>query len=468
MQGKNQQKNNMKTENIEDIERVLNIDKCIDNPWYFMTNFVYTLERKEGIKKYPDYPYLRDFVKDMQQERLLIVLKSRQMLISWTVMAFIVWDCVLIGSSEVLVISKRETEAKDLLHRAKFIYNNLPEDVKVSIGYNNKNMLEFPGLHSRIISLPSSPDIGRSYSPKSIFWDEMAFTPFDEEVFQSLQPALDGGGSFIGVSSSNGINTKHGSLCMNNKEEGFKRLDIHYSSHPLKDENWKKEAKKGISIERWKQEQELSLETSGRRVYERFSERTHVIDWEYNSSLPVFRAIDFGYHTPAVLWIQVTADDVVIVFREWVGENNIIGEMVEQIKRGDRELGIDEDAVEMTYCDPAGSAVTDKGISSVDNLENNGIKVNYRASSLLAGIDLVREKLMDASGKVFLKVSRNCKRIISDFRQYSKKYKSEEPKKDNISDHTMDALRYFIVNHFEKDGEALKKVLPVKVVGITP
>ena len=448
------------------ISEIKKINKYAKNPWHFMTNFVYTLERKEGIKKFPDYTYLKDFVREMKKERLLIVLKSRQMLITWTVISFLVWDCIIKGSSEVLLISKREAESEELLKRAKFIYNNFPEALKVSVGYNNKNIIEFPGRNSRIISLPSSPDIGRTYSPKRIFWDEMAFTPFDEEVFQSLQPALDGGGSFIGVSSPNGINTKHAALCLNYREEGFKKIEIHYSLHPGKDENWVKEAKKGISIDRWNQEHELSMETVGRRVYERFSVKDNVIDWKYNPVLPVYRSIDFGYHTPVVLWIQVTPDDGIIVFQEWIGENNTIGEMFEHIKSVDEKIGINEDIVEMTYCDPAGSAVTDKGISSVDYLEEKGIKLDYRNSSVLAGIDMVREKLMDASKNVFLKVSGNCIRIISDFRQYSKKYNREEPKKDNVSDHTMDALRYFIVNFFDRDNVTLIYTIPLKVVGI--
>ncbi|MFC1562851.1 hypothetical protein ACFL4Z_02230 [candidate division KSB1 bacterium] len=460
MQKKNRKIKLPKTEDIDYIGR------CHDDPWFFMTEFVYTLERKEGLKKFPDYPYLKDFVTLIQDERLLIVLKSRQMLITWTVMAFIVWDCILFGSSDVLVISKREAEAKELIQRAKFIYNNLPETLKITIGYDNKNMLEFNHRKSRIISLPSSPDIGRSYAPKRIFWDEMAFTPFDEEVFQSLQPALDGGGSFIGVSSSNGMNTKHGQLCLNYKEQGFKKLALHYSMHPLKDENWLKEAKKGISIERWNQEQELSLETSGNRVYERFSAITHVIDWHYEEALSVYRAIDFGYHTPVVLWLQVTVNDEVIVFNEWIGENNTISELFHHINIVDAKIGITEDDVEMTYCDPAGKAVTDKGISSVDYLEENGIKLSYRSSSVCAGIALVREKLMDASGNVFLKISRNCKRTISDFMHYSKRNKSEEPKKDNVSDHTMDALRYFFVNYFDSAHVNSIITIPPKVIGI--
>ncbi len=442
------------------------LEECTKSPWYFMTNFVYTLDRKEGIKKFPDYPYLKDFVETMKKERLIVVLKSMQMMITWTVVAFLLWDCIFSGSSENLVISKREEEAKGLLHRLKFIYNNLPEFMNISIGYNNKNMIEFKGLKSRIISLPSSPDIGRSYSPNRIFWDEMAFTPNSDEVFQSLQPCLDGGGSFIGVSTPNGIHTKHASLCLNNEEEGFVRIDTHYSLHPEKDEKWLKEAKKGMSIDRWNQEQELSMKTAGRRVYERFSERNHIIDWNYSPDLPVYRTIDFGYHTPVVLWIQVTVEDTVIVFHEWIGENNTVSEMFEKIKAGDEEIGIDGDIVEITYCDPAGKAVTDKGISSVDYLEEKGISLNYRSSFIPAGIDLVRENLMDASGKISLKVSRNCKRIIKNFMQYSKCKNSEEPRKDNISDHTMDALRYFIVNYFDKSNENFKSFIPVRIVEI--
>ena len=47
-----------------------------------------------------------------------------------------------------------------------------------------------------------------------------------------------------------------------------------------------------------------------------------------------------------------------------------------------------------------------------------------------------------------------------------KKYNSEEPKKDNISDHTMDALKYFIVNFFVRDNVTLIYSIPPKVVGV--
>jgi hypothetical protein len=138
--------------------------------------------------------------------------------------------------------------------------------------------------------------------------------------------------------------------------------------------------------------------------------------------------------------------------------------MLTNLKEGDSKIGITENNVQMSYCDPSGSSASDKGISSVDFLETNGIKLSYRNSSILAGIELVREKLMDASGKIFLKVSRNCRRVISDFRHYSKKHNSEEPQKDNVSDHTMDAVRYFIINHFSNYNWG--NIIPPKVVGV--
>ena len=107
----------------------------------------------------------------------------------------------------------------------------------------------------------------------------------------------------------------------------------------------------------------------------------------------------------------------------------------------------------------------DKGISSIDYLEENGIKLSYRSSSVLAGIDLVREKLMDASGNVSLKISSNCKRTINDFMHYSKRNNSEEPKKDNVSDHSMDALRYFFVNFFDSNNVNSIITIPPRIEG---
>lgn len=434
------------------------------DPWLFFRQYVQTQERNRGIQPYPDFPYLQTFIQALFVHRLVVILKSRQMMASWTVCGFLLWDCIFNGYSDNLIISKREDEANELLYRVRIIYKNLPDCMQLQIGYNNKNVLEFPHRHSRIISLPASPDIGRTYAPRRIFWDEMAFTPNDEEVFTSLQPALDGGGKFIGVSTANGLRTKHAQLCLHAEEQGYFRLDLHYRMSPVKNEEWKHEAMKGMSKERWDQEQEMKLEYSGNRVYERFSEDTHVIDWDYQRLLPVYRAVDFGYHTPVVLWMQVTEQDEVIVIREWIGQKSQLSEMLVAIQMGDSALGISEKDVRMTFCDPAGSAKKDEGVSSVNYLQDRGVKLTFRSSSVGVGVELVREKLMDAAGRVALKVDRSCEKIIEDFRGYRRHSHSDEPVKDGLHDHTMDALRYFIVNYFSTDTKNYP--VPVRLQGV--
>ncbi|MFC1724668.1 hypothetical protein ACFL4T_03505 [candidate division KSB1 bacterium] len=438
---------------------------CKKIPWFFFLNFLFTLERQKGKTPFPDYEYLKKLVRILNR-RLVLVFKSRQMLISWAVTAYIVWDMIFNGNSDNLFISKRKEDAMELLHRAKFIYDNLPVWMKIDPDVNTKSVIELRVRNSRIISMPATPDIGRTYSPSRIFADEMAFMPYDREIFSSLQPALDGGGAFIGVSTSNGPFTKHAELLLGAPGNGFERVDIHYSLHPEKGERWIAEAKKGMSPEDWKREQEMDLYSSGNLVYDSFNESNHVKNIKYRQGLRTFRGIDFGYHTPVVLWGQLTAEDRLIIFDEWIGENNTTEEMIEAVKLVDSRNGINEENIEMTFCDPAGAAKNDEGISPVEKLKSAGIKVDYRSSGVAAGVNLMREKLKSADGRVSLLVSGSCKRLISDFRGYRKKEHSDEPKKDGTTDHTMDTLRYMVVNIFQKKRIDPVSLLKPKIFGI--
>jgi len=443
------------------------------DPRYFLTTFVRTLERGSGEKPYPDYPYLRALVSQFQHEQRLVILKSRQMMATWTAVAFSLWESIFRGSADILFISKREDDAREAIRRIRFIYERLPDYMKPKTGENTRYVLEFPGRNSRLMALPTHPNIGRTYSPTRIIWDEMACTPFDDEIFASLQPSLDGGGSFIGISTSQGPLTKHAELYLNAHEMGFTPVALHYSLHPDKDESWSRRARRGMSDRQWEMEQEMSLALSGDRVYPSFQKQTHVItDFRVDSSQRLYRTIDFGFHTPAVLWVQEERGRVV-VFGEWVGEDETISDMVQAIVDKDSGLELTEDDFQQTFCDPAGSAKTDQGISSLDRLraeyfEKTGIelKVTYRTSSVMAGVNLVREKLRNAAGEVCLVVSSSCPRTIADFGRYVTRRDSDQPKKDGLAEHTMDALRYFVVNLFQRSPRGGAELIAPRVEGV--
>ncbi|MFC1565180.1 hypothetical protein ACFL6G_09610, partial [candidate division KSB1 bacterium] len=127
-----------------------------------------------------------------------------------------------------------------------------------------------------------------------------------------------------------------------------------------------------------------------------------------------------------------------------------------------------------TFCDPAGEAQTDQGISSVERLKEEffqasgkNIKIRSRRSSLMAGIDIVREKLKNASGEINLFVDSCCSRTIADFGRYVKKRDSQEPKKDGVSDHTLDALRYLSVNLFQKRPDQSRRIIRPRISGVS-
>ena len=320
--------------------------KCRFDPWYFLRRFVITHDRERGEQPYPGFAYLRELVRTLQREQRIVILKSRQMMVTWTAVAFSLWELIFRGDAEIMFISKREDDAREAVRRMKFILARLPAFMCPALGENTRLVLEFPHRNARFMALPTHPHIGRTYSPTRIFWDEMASTPFAEEIFAALQPGLDGGGSFTGISTSQGPNTKHAELYMNAEHMGFTRVALHYSRHPEKDERWQMHARRGMSDRQWEIEQEMSLTLGGNRVYTSFQKQTHVVaGFTRESGAQLYRAIDFGYHTPVVLWAHV-AGGTVTFFREWIGEDETVSDMAAAIVDTDRLTGIGEDDVD--------------------------------------------------------------------------------------------------------------------------
>jgi len=241
------------------------------SPWHFFTEHVFTQDPARGVCRYPDYDYLREFLGVMQKERLLLVPKSRQMMVTWSVVAYILWLALFHKSGVYLFISRNERCAEELLDRARFIIEHLPPYMQPKRLTNSSEEIEFAQIGSRILSLPASPNGPRMYSPTAVFWDEMAFTPFDEQIWTALKPALDSGGQFIGVSSSGGaLNLFAGMITSTTSASSLipppsslPRIHrIHYSVHPERNNDaWKHMAQSGLSPTKWEQEQEISFDS---------------------------------------------------------------------------------------------------------------------------------------------------------------------------------------------------------------
>jgi hypothetical protein len=163
-------------------------------------------DRDNPIKLFPDKQCIDDLISLFLSEQLLLIEKSRQMMATWTFVACHLWDAMFHPARRIFFQSKKELDANNLVDRAKFIYEHLPEEMKAMYPCNPYAYckLEFGKWHSIIQGVPQGGDVLRQYTASRLFSDEMSFQEKADEAFIASKPTIDGGGSFIGVSTPNG------------------------------------------------------------------------------------------------------------------------------------------------------------------------------------------------------------------------------------------------------------------------
>lgn len=207
--------------------------------------------------------------------------------------------------------------------------------------------------------------------------------------------------------------------------------------------------KQRSSKQAWRSEM-LCLEPSREDVvFGEFSMGRHVRELAYDANLPLYRSIDFGFSNPlACLFIQVDERGRVLVLDEHIKSRTTLAEHARLIKERYPYK------VEATYCDPAGKQKHEiTGTAAVGELAALGIPTRCRRSGVLEGVEIVRSFLAPATGEARLLISPRCEQLIRAFGglEYARLANgalSEQPAKDGVHDHVIDALRYFFVNRF--------------------
>ena len=84
------------------------IAECRKDPWEFLTNYIYTQDPILGVRPFPQYEYLKALIEATHREQYLLVPKSRQMMVSWTMLAYIIWSALFYRPGLYLVLSRNE------------------------------------------------------------------------------------------------------------------------------------------------------------------------------------------------------------------------------------------------------------------------------------------------------------------------------------------------------------------------
>lgn len=218
-------------------------------------------------------------------------------------------------------------------------------------------------------------------------------------------------------------------------------------------------------------------------VLEEFERKHHLIDWKYDPRFRTLETWDFGARRPAVQWWQqlpagtpipgrgfAPAGGAYVIFDEMVPDGTTTERLAGEAKlRGYR--------VEKLYCDPAGdgtqSAVglTDVAVLKEIRCSNGQPPIRWTTEPRLRhipyGIRLLQGLLRNTKGETRLWVAKSLadpkkkRGVVKDFEGYAYpeakdgRPVGDEPLKDGLHDHSIDAARYLAIGEAVSSGQVV-------------
>lgn len=194
--------------------------------------------------------------------------------ISYLVSNFCLWYAIFFPYKNILIVSLREREAKRFLEKIKIAYKALPEYMQLEItngkkgDYGTTTLMEFTN-GSRIESVPTSKDAGRSEGLSLLVIDEAGFVSHIEDIWAAARPTLATGGSCIIMSTMNGIGNFFYQTWTKalEKANSFNPIKLHYKMFPGRDEVWAAKELADLGPLRYAQEVLCEALTSGRAYF---------------------------------------------------------------------------------------------------------------------------------------------------------------------------------------------------------
>jgi len=246
--------------------------KCLESPVYFMKHYVKIKHPIRGTILFNLFKFQEETLQSFHDYKFNIILKSRQMGISTLVAAYSLWLMIFHKDKNVLLISLRQDDAKDVVAKVRDAYEELPPWLKVKCLEDNRLSMKFAnGSAIKAASTTKKSGVGQALSLLII--DEAALIDEAEELWTSAQPTLSTGGNAIILSTPRGVgNWFHkmwqGAEADNTNhtvgKNGFHPITLPWDLHPERDEEWRRvEGEKQGNPKKASQEYDCNFLASG-------------------------------------------------------------------------------------------------------------------------------------------------------------------------------------------------------------
>lgn len=185
--------------------RAVEIAKCKQDPYYFLTHWVYTIDtadEESPEKLFPNKPHILFTIRVWQREKTLLVPKSRQMSMTWLFCGLYLHEAMFYNHRLTFFQSKKESDANELILRTYHMYSSLPGWMQeYSPAERAHCRIDFERAKSRINGIPQGADHIRGFQPSGVFSDEAAYQVEVEKMLASIRPAIRSGGRLTMTSS---------------------------------------------------------------------------------------------------------------------------------------------------------------------------------------------------------------------------------------------------------------------------
>lgn len=216
---------------------------CAESPAYFIHNYVWIYDATLSCWiPFHLWPGQVTTLKDIEENLLVVILKARQLGLTWLCLGFVLWLMIFHPAISALIFSRRDDEAVYLLgtERLRGMYFRLPDWMQARAILDD-NDHEF-SLSNGSIARAFPTTAGDSYTASIVIVDEADLVPDLAKVMNAVKPTIDGGGRMILLSRAD--NSKPESMFKQlykgakSKVNGWKAVFLGWFVRPSRDAAW--------------------------------------------------------------------------------------------------------------------------------------------------------------------------------------------------------------------------------------
>lgn len=467
-------------------------------PSMFINETVYIEDRDipGSVARFKLWPEQEKALETFINHNRVIVLKARQLGLTWLALAYAVNMIVFNSGKSVATISQTEDDSKELVRRVQFILRHLPKWLIVhkndpdeekqknvtGIWWEGSTLtatIHHPDAEpSTFKGFTSSPGAARSFTANLIILDEWAFHPMATKIWTAAYPTINRptGGQVIGISTGE-MGTLFEEIWNNADWEyagakgaaknNFKGIFLPWNADPRRNREWYEQTKEDLPNTYRAEYPATPAEafTVGEgAMFDEWDRDIHIVygkDWYPPDDWRIVLAYDGGYNRAAAIWFAISNDGWAIAYREYYPYKKIDPEQAEDIRALSRDPNGVPERIDYIVADTSCWAKNkDTGKSTVEIFNEHGLRPMRKADKdRIMGWKRLHEWLKpitDEEGNVIedrfgqplakLRFTTACPNTIRLFPGL----KADEHKPDDLApgqeDHLADCCRYFAMS----------------------